>query len=115
MNIDTRNKEKTHKYTPFITDITGFKCNLNCFEVSSTGFISTRNKSTLLDLHKLLRKGLKKTTFFDNLNSLAWYGSYKIWLTREDPEFAAPPYLIPHLGDNPTPNTPPQPRRSQGH
>ena len=37
----------------------------------------------------------KKTTFFINLNSLAWYGSYQLWLTREDKEF--PPFLIPHL------------------
>ena len=57
MNIDTRNKEKTQKYTPFITDITGFEGKLNYFEVTSTGFISARNKATLLDLHKLLRKG----------------------------------------------------------
>ena len=39
----------------------------------------------------------KKTTFFINLNSLAWYGSYQLWLTREDKEFATPSYLIPHL------------------
>ena len=114
MNIDTRNKEKTQKYTPFMTYITGFQCNINCFEVSSTGFILARNKSTLLDLHKLLRKGLKKTTFFDNLNFLAWCGSCKVWMTRENPEFAAPPFLIPHLGDIPTPYSAPQSGRSQG-
>ena len=48
-------------------------------------------------LHKFVRKDLKKSTFLRNLNSLAWYGSYKIWLTREDPEFVCPPYLVPHL------------------
>ena len=41
---------------------------------------------------------MKKSTFLSNLNALALYGSYKLWLTREDPEFVTPPYLIPHLG-----------------
>ena len=35
--------------------------------------------------------------FNDNSNALAWYGSYKIWLTRDDPTFAEPPFLVPHL------------------
>jgi hypothetical protein len=97
-NIDARHHEKTLKYTPFITDITGYKCTLNCFEISSTGFINTRNKSTLHGLHKFMKKSLKRSTFMENMNALAWYGSYKLWLTREDPEFAIPPFLIAHLG-----------------
>ena len=97
-NIEDRHREKTQKYTPFLTDITGYKCTLSCFEVSSTGFINTRNKHTLHGLHKFMRKDLKKSTFMDNLNSLAWYSSYQIWLSRDDPEFATPPFLVPHLG-----------------
>ena len=94
MNIDKRNQEKSKKYAPFVTDITGYVCTVNCFEVSSTGFITTRNKSTLSTLHSFIRKDMKKSTFLSNLNSLAWYGSYKIWLTRDDPSFADPPFLI---------------------
>ena len=97
MNIDQRIREKSQKYTPFLTDITNYKCTVNCFEVSSTGYINDRNRSTLATLHSFLRKDMKKTTFLSNLNSLAWYGSYQLWLTREDQEFAAPPFLIPHL------------------
>ena len=96
-NIDQRNAEKTQKYAPFITDITGYACTVNCFEVSSTGFISKRNKSTLTTLHKFMKQEMKRSTFLSNLNSLAWYGSYKIWLTRDDPTFADPPFLIPHI------------------
>ena len=97
MNIDQRNSEKTQKYTPFITDITNYTCTLNCFEVSSTGYINPRNKLTLTTLHSFLRKDMKKSTFFSNINSLTWYGSYQLWLTREDKECAIPPFPIPHL------------------
>ena len=95
--IDQRNSEKSHKYAPFITDITNYKCTVNCFEISSTGYISNRNKLTLTNLHSFLRKDLRKSIFMANLNSLAWYGSYQLWLTREDMEFIAPPFLIPHI------------------
>ena len=97
VNIEKRNEEKSKKYAPFITDMTGYTCSVNCFEVSSTGFISSRNKVTLTALHKLLRKDLKKSDFLSNLNSLAWYGSYSLWLSREEHEYPLPPYLIPHI------------------
>ena len=96
-NIEQRHAEKSQKYAHFLTDITGYKSTVNCFEVSSTGFISKRNKSTLIALHKLMKQDIKKSSFLSNLNSLAWYGSYKIWLTREDPTFAEPPFLVPHI------------------
>ena len=77
-NIDKQHEYKTNKYAHFLTDITGYKSTVNCFEVSSTGFISKRNKSTLTSLHKLMKQDIKKSTFLSNLNSLAWYGSYNI-------------------------------------
>ena len=77
---------------------------MNCFEVSSTGFINKRNKSTLSTLHSFIKKDIKKSIFLSNLNSLAWYGSYKLWLSREDPEFADPPFLIPHINLPTTPD-----------
>ena len=98
VNIEARNIEKTLKYTPFLTDITDHKVILNCFEISSTGFINKRNTATLHSLHKLMSKSLKRSSFMQNLNALAWYGSYKVWLSREDTEFVTPPFLLPHLG-----------------
>ena len=71
------------------------------FEISSTGFITKENHETLGRLHKFTRIDLKKTVFKNNLNALSWYGSYQIWLSRETPEFTAPPYHIPHIGDLP--------------
>ena len=100
-NIEARHTEKTNKYSHFLTDITTYKTSLNCFEVTSTGFVSSRNVKTLHQLHKLMRKDMKKSVFMNNLNSLAWYGSYQIWLTRNDPVFTIPAFLIPHLGDLP--------------
>ena len=94
---DQRNCEKTQKYILFITVITNYTCTLNCFEVSSTGYTSPRNKSTLTTLSSFLRKDMKKSTFLSNLNSLTWYGSYQLWLAREDKEFHIPSFLIPHL------------------
>ena len=80
-----------------VDHITGYKCTLNCFEVTSTGFVNTRNQKTLHNLHSFMRKDLKKSVFMSNLNSLAWYGSYQVWLSREDPTFTSPSYLIPHI------------------
>ena len=74
-NIEARHQEKTNKYSHFLTDITTYKTSLNCFEVTSTGFVSSRNVKTLHLLHKLMRKDLKKSVFMNNLNSLAWYGT----------------------------------------
>ena len=49
-------------------------------------------------MHMFMKQDINKSTFLSNLNSaLAWYGSYKIWLTRDDPTFANPPFLIPPL------------------
>ena len=52
-NIEARHTEKTNKYSHFLTDITSYKTSLNCFEVSSTGFVSSRNVKTLHQLHQL--------------------------------------------------------------
>ena len=82
---------------PLSSDITDYKCSVKCFEISSTGFINKRNHLTLNILLKFMRHDLKKSTLKNNINALAWYGSYKIWQTRNEPEFMAPPYLIAHL------------------
>ena len=96
---DQRKCEETQKYILFLTDITNYTCTLNCFEVSSTGYISPRNKSTLTTLHSFLRKDMKKSTFLSNLNSLTWYGSYQLWLTREEKEFPISLFLSPKTRD----------------
>lgn len=71
--------------------------------MTSTGYINPRNTETLHSLHKLMSKEVKKSIFMSNLNSLAWYGSYQIWLSRQEPTFTSPDYLIPHLGHLPPP------------
>ena len=70
-----------------ICDITGFVCSVNGFEISSAGFVNTRNKSTLAKLHTFIGKYMKKVSIFKQ-SQLS---------SREDPEFAIPPFLIPHI------------------
>ena len=72
---------------PFVTDITENTTTVKGFKIGFTGFIIKSNRSTLSTLHWFMKKDLKKSTFLSNLNALAWYGSYKIWLTREEPNF----------------------------
>ena len=98
-NLDQQLGEKSsdvcyERYVPFATDITENTTTVNCFKIGFTGFIIKSNRSTLSTLHSFMRKDLKKSTFLSNLNALAWYGSYKIWLTREEPNFVDPPFPL---------------------
>ena len=95
-NIEKRHKEKSDKYATFLTDCTGYKCTVTCFEVSSRGFITTRNHGHLNDLHMFMKKETRRSTFKENISSLAVYGSYQIWLQRTEAAFVAPAFLIPH-------------------
>ena len=93
----TRNIESRHKDAYFLRDITGYKCAVNCLEVTSTGYIRTRNQKNTESTPKIPKQGSKTSVFLKNLNSLAWYGSYQVWISREDPTFFSPSYNIPHL------------------
>lgn len=57
-NIESRHTEKGNKYTHFTTYITHMKCSVNCFKVSTKGFITARNHSTLKSLHKFIKPGI---------------------------------------------------------
>ena len=94
-NIDQRNRQKANKYAHFITDCSGYDCTVTCFEVSSKGFISTRNHSSLRALHKFMNAQTKLATFKQNLSALAIYTSYHIFLCRSDRAFTIPPVLPP--------------------
>ena len=95
--IDTRNTEKSNKYAHFLTDIKYFKCTVSCFEVSSKGFISSRNHSTLNTLHKFTKPGISKSHFKSNISAISITASHHIFLCRKKPTFLEPPYLLPPL------------------
>ena len=97
--IDQRNKQKSDKYAHFVTDCAPFKCTVSCFEVSSKGFISTRNHQTLKTLHTYTKQTVKLSTFKKNISALAVYASYHIYLCRSDPLFTVPPFLPPPFSD----------------
>ena len=96
-NIDTRNAEKTNKYSHFASDITHLKCRVKCFEVSTKGFINTRNHSTLNELHKFVKSEVSRSQFKSNVSALCLTASYHIFLCKDEPIFQEPPYLLPPL------------------
>ena len=96
-NIDIRNTEKSNKYAHFTTDITHLSCKVNCFEVSTKGFLSTRNHSTLNTLHKFVKPNITKSQFKSNISALSLTASYHIFLCKDEPTFLEPPYLLPPL------------------
>ena len=96
-HIESRHTEKSNKYAHFITDITQYKCSVDCFEVSSKGFLSSRNHSTLNTLHKFMKSGTTTSQFKSNISSISLTASHHLFLCRNDPTFLAPPYLLPPL------------------
>ena len=86
-----------HYFVTFLTDCTVFKCTVTCFEVSIRGYNTTKNHGHLSNLHKFIRKETKRSSFKENISSLAVYGSYQIWLLRTEAVFAAPAFLILHI------------------
>ena len=70
-NINQRHTEKTNKYAQFMTDISEYKCKVDAFEVSSKGFISPRNHTTLATLHKYINPSIKLQLFKKNILAIA--------------------------------------------
>ena len=99
-NIDVRHAEKSNKYAHFLTDMSDdYNCSVTAFEISSLGYISTRNHSALYTLHKYVKPGVKLATFKKNISSLSLYSSYYIFITRQEPVFCQPPFLQPTFKD----------------
>ena len=97
--IDESNRLKSNKYNHFVTDCAPYTCTLTCFEISSKGFISTRNHQNLKTLHSYMTPDTKLSTLKKNISALAIYTSYHIWLCRSDPLFTIPPFLPPPFTD----------------
>ena len=84
-------------YSHFAADISELKCKVNCFEVSTKGFINTRNHSTLNALHKFVKSDITRSQFKSNISALCLTASYHIFLCKDEPVFQEPPYLLPPL------------------
>ena len=76
--------------------ILDFLLQMICFEVSTKGFLNTRNHSTLNTLHKFVKPGIK-TQFKSNISALSLTASYHIFLCKDEPTFMEPPFLLPPL------------------
>ena len=78
-NIEQRHTEKSNKYAHFTTDISEYKCKVDAFEVSSKGFLTSRNHTTLATLHKYINPHIKLQTFKKNISALSLTASYHIF------------------------------------
>ena len=52
-NIEKRHNEKSNKYAHFITDCTGYNCDVTAFVIGSCDYISTRNHAPYFHLINL--------------------------------------------------------------
>ena len=91
--IDVRNIQKGNKYAHFLIDIPN--CKVTAFEVSSKGYISPRNHSSIKLLHQYMKPDMKLNVLKRNLSMLSVVASHQIFISRNDPTFVIPPYLLP--------------------
>ena len=96
-NIEQRHTEKSNKYAHFITDVSEYKCKVDAFEVSSKGFLTTRNHTTLATLHKFINPAIKLQHFKKNISALSLVASYHIFNCKSEPTFVEPPFLLPPI------------------
>ena len=96
-NIEDRNTEKSNKYAHFASDITDYKCKVECFEVSTKGFITSRNHTTLATIHKFINPSIKLSLFKKNISALSLTASYHIFNCKNEPAFVEPPFLLPPI------------------
>ena len=96
-NIEERHTEKSNKYAHFTTDITDYKCKVEAFEVSSKGFLTSRNHTTLATLHKFINPSIKLSLFKKNISALSLTASYHIFNCKTEPVFVEPPFLLPPI------------------
>ena len=83
----------------FTRDITEYKCIVNCFEVSSNGFLSSQNHTTLSILHKFMKPNIKISQLKKTISALSLTASHQLFICHNDPTFLAPPY--PYLWTGP--------------
>ena len=94
-NIEDRNTEKSNKYAHFTSDITDYKCKVECFEVSTKGFLTSRNHTTLATIHKFINPSIKLSLLKKNISALSLTASYHIFNCKNEPAFVEPPFLSP--------------------
>ena len=99
-NIYLRHTEKSNRYENFLTDMRcDYICLVTAFEIGSLGYMSPRKQSAMYTLHKLMKPWVKLTQFKKNISAMSVYSSYYIFITRKEPMFCQPPFLLPPLKD----------------
>ena len=102
MSLREQHQTKTHRKEHQIctlhnSDISDYKCKVDAFEVSSKGFLTTRNHTTLATLHKFINPAIKLQHFKKNISALSLAASYHIFNCKSEPTFVEPPFLLPPI------------------
>ena len=92
-NLEKRHTDKINRYAYMSTDIRKFKPVFEAFEVGARGYISSDNKLRIKQIHNFCNKETTKKQFIENIAKLAIYGSYHVYLCRNQTEWAAPALL----------------------
>ena len=95
-NIEAANRRKRERYEFLTSDINeaGYKCNNLPLEVGSRGYITARNRETLIYLCHTF--GIRKfQQVIKNSSKLALLGSYAIFLARSAPDWSGSGVLKP--------------------
>ena len=92
-NIEQRNVDKNNRYAYMKSDITDFTPNITAFEIGARGYISKENRGRLRSIYSHCKKNISFKIFEQNIAKLALYGSYHIYLCRDQSEWSPPPLL----------------------
>ena len=97
--IDSANARKTEKYSSLKSDIdlSGYKCQLICFEIGSRGLVTRNNKKKLAEITRFAKNGgkMKMKCHYQQISKLAVLTSYSIYNARREPEWFSPVLLKP--------------------
>ena len=95
-NTDAARDRKQARYTFLTEDIEekGFSCHNSPLEIGTRGYISPRNKSTLMYLAHIC-KVRKPHNFLKTIGKISLLGSYQIYLARNSQDWSSGGLILP--------------------
>ena len=96
-NIESAHSFKYIKYFDLKTDLEekGWKANLVPFKIGSRGFITKRNKSSIINTMKKTHIKVNHNKLFKNVSKISLLSSFSIIQAHAEPSWEDPPVLHP--------------------